>query len=208
MKLPANVSRVSTLALAVGFASGVACSGHATGYLPAPAAPWLGAEVPAAVSRERLLTETGEAVWHGDLAKAEVALTALADRERDKPDSALDFWSEMLALLRCEPLARVPQVSPADLPLRDPWEQLRRLVQIERVRLARALPEPPKTARALARFDGRANGPGASVGVTSAVTWPIEREHWSDEVAVPVLVTRCPLATPVAAATGQASSQS
>ena len=200
-----RVSSVSMLALAVGFASGAACAGYPQGHLAPPPASWVGAQVPAAVSRERLLTQTGEAVWRGDLATAEVALTALADRERGQPDSALDFWSEMLALLRCEPLGRVPRVSPAALPLRDPWVQLRRLVQIERVRLSRALPELPKAGRMMARFDGRANKPGASTEVKSEVksdlksevTWPIEREHWSDEVAVPVLVTRCPLANPV-----------
>ncbi|HSY41649.1 MAG TPA: hypothetical protein VLA79_19050, partial [Polyangia bacterium] len=169
-------------------------------------------QVPPAVSRERLLTETGEAVWRGDLVTAEVALTALADRERGQPDSALDFWSEMLALLRCEPLAHVPKVSPAALPLRDPWMQLRRLVQIERVRLSRALPEPPKTGRAMARSDGRAKGSGASTPgtsqgttkVTTEVTWPIESEHWSDEQAVPVLVTRCPLDNPMPSPTASA----
>ena len=193
------------LAFAIGLASGAACAGHASGRLAAPPAPWVGAQVPAAVSRERLLTETGEAVWRGDLVTAEVALTALADRERGQPDSALDFWSEMLALLRCEPLARVPKVSPAALPLRDPWVQLRRLVQIERVRLSRALPEPPKTGRAMTRSDGQTKGPGASTPgttkvtteVTTEVSWPIESEHWSDEQAVPVLVTRCPLGNPM-----------
>jgi hypothetical protein len=160
----------------------------------------VGAQVPAAVSRERLLTETGEAVWRGDLATAEVALTALADRERGQPDSALDFWSEMLALLRCEPLGHVPHVSPAALPLRDPWVQLRRLVQIERVRLSRALPEPPKAGRMMARSDGQAKGPGAAAPGTTTVrtevTWPIETEHWNDELPVPVLVTHCPLDNP------------
>jgi hypothetical protein len=180
------------LALAIGFASGAACAGRA-----APPASWVGAEVPAAASRERLLTETGEAVWHGDLVRAEVALTALADRERGQPDSALDFWSEMLALLRCEPLGHVPQISPAALPLRDPWMQLRRLVQIERVRLSRALPEPPKTGRMMVRDGGRAKGSGASTQVPSEVTWPIETEHWNDELAVPVLVTRCPVSAPL-----------
>ena len=214
MKVARNSSRLARPALALGVASGAACSGHTNGHLATPAAPWLGAAVPAVVSRERLLTETGEAVWKGDLAKAEVALTALADRERGKPDTALDFWSEMLALLRCEPLARVPRVSAADLPVRDPWEQLRRLVQIERVRLSRALPEPPKTARAMARFDGPTNGSGASSALTpratTEVTWPIETEHWSDEVAVPVLVTRCPpasAATPAPASKSQLSGQ-
>jgi hypothetical protein len=159
----------------------------------------VGAQVPAPVSREHLLTETGDAVWRGDLARAEVALTALADRERGQPDSALDFWSEMLALLRCEPLGHVPRVSPAALPLRDPWMQLRRLVQIERVRLSRALPEVPKAGRMMARSDGPAKGPGASTKATTPatteVTWPIESEHWNDEQAVPVLVTRCPVAS-------------
>src|SRR5450631_3950726 len=196
-----KVSKTSMLVLAVGFASGAACAGHAKGHLAAPPALWVGALVPAATSREGLLTEAGEAVWRGDLAAAEVALTALADRERGRPDSALDFWSEMLALLRCEPLARVPHVYSSDPPLRDPWEQLRRLVQIERVRLARARPEPPKTTRTMARTsarsDGRANGSGAAAEVTTEVSWPIEREHWNDEVAVPLLVTRCPLANSV-----------
>ena len=157
MKVSPTISRVSMLALSIGLGSGAACAGHARGHLAGTTAPWLGAEVPAAVSRERLLTETGEAVWNGELAKAEVALTALADRERGKPDSALDFWSEMLALLRCEPLARVPLIASFEPPLRDPWEQLRRLVQTERVRLSRALPEPPKGARAMAGSAPRAN---------------------------------------------------
>jgi hypothetical protein len=204
VKVPREIASVSMLALALGLASGAACSGHAQGHLAAPAASWVGAEVPAAVSRERLLTETGDAVWQGDLPKAEVALTALADRERGKPDSALDFWSEMLALLRCEPLARLPLVYPADLTLRDPWEQLRRLVQIERVRLARALPEPPKTGRMMARLDGRVKGPGAATQVRTEVTWPTETEHWNDEQAVPVLVTRCPLPA-AGVSVGQAS---
>ena len=192
------------LAFAIGLASGGACAGQAKGPLATPPAPWVGAQVPAPASREHLLTETGDAVWRGDLATAAVALTALADRERGQPDSALDFWSEMLALLRCEPLGRVPRVSPAALPLRDPWMQLRRLVQIERVRLSRALPEVPKTGRMMARSDGRANRPAAkgptpgttpvTTQVTSEVTWPVESEHWNDEQAVPVLVTRCPLA--------------
>ncbi len=198
-------SRIALLALALGFASGSGCAGQARGPLSAPPGLWVGAQVPAAVSRERLLTETGEAVWRGDLAMAEVALTALADRERGQPDSALDFWSEMLALLRCEPLAHVPQVSPAALPLRDPWVQLRRLVQIERVRLSRALPPPPKAGRMMARSDGQAKGPGAAAQgttkvtkeVTKEVTWPIETEHWSDELPVPALVTRCPLDNPL-----------
>ncbi len=203
---PVSISRTALLALALGFASG-GCAAPARGPLAAPPAPWVGAQVPAPVSREHLLTETGDAVWRGDLAIAEVALTALADRERGQPDSALDFWSEMLALLRCEPLGRIPRVSPVALPLRDPWMQLRRLVQIERVRLARALPEVPKAGRMMARSEGRAKGPSAATKattqatteVTTEVTWPIESEHWSDEQAVPVLVTRCPQASAISA---------
>ena len=187
--------QTAMLVLAAGVASGAACAGSSKGHLSASPAPWVGAQVPAPVSRERLLAETGEAIWRGDLVTAEVALTALADRERGQPDSALDFWSELLALLRCEPLGRIPRVSAAAL--RDPWVQLRRLAQIERVRLSRALPEPPKTGRLMARSDGRAPGSGTPTKVAAEVTWPIESEHWSDEQAVPVLVTRCPLDNPL-----------
>ncbi|HEX3903749.1 MAG TPA: hypothetical protein VH853_12990 [Polyangia bacterium] len=172
-------------------ASGAGCSLHAKGGVRAAApAPWVGATVPAPTSRDGLLTATGDAVWRGDLAAAGVALTALADRERGRPDTALDFWSELLALLRCEPLGRAPRIGRGDPPLRDPWEQLRRLVQIERVRLGRARPEPPKEARMMSRLDGQA---GAARGMKEVV-WPVEREHWNDELAVPVLVTRCQIA--------------
>jgi hypothetical protein len=50
-------------------------------------------------------------------------------------DTALDFWSELLALLRCEPLARTPSADKR--PALRSWDTLRRLVQIER-RLAPA----------------------------------------------------------------------
>jgi hypothetical protein len=138
------------------------------------------------LSRDQLLADTGAAIWRGDLAAADVALTALADREHGRPDTALDFWSELLALLRCEPLARVPQLGRGDPPLVDPWERLRRLVQIERVRLGRELPEPPKSGRLIARLDA----PTGARAVRE-VAWPVEGENWSDETAVPVLVTRC-----------------
>ena len=91
---------------------------------------------PAPEARNELLRATGDAVWRGDLGAAHAALTRLADREQDLADSALDFWSELLALLRCEPLERMPRVGREDRVLRDPWDALRRLVQIERVRLA------------------------------------------------------------------------
>ncbi len=181
----------------LGFSAG--CAGHARG-VTAPRAFQVGAAIPAATSRDGLLAATGDAVWRGDLAAAEVALTALADRERGRADTALDFWSELLALLRCEPLARVPRVDRVDVPLGDPWERLRRLVQIERVRLGRALPELPKVARMIARSDAR---PAGSSGLREVV-WPVEGEHWNDEVAVPVLITRC-LPASGASAVGTAS---
>lgn len=181
----------------LGFSAG--CAGHARG-VTAPRAFQVGAAIPAATSRDGLLAATGDAVWRGDLAAAEVALTALADRERGRADTALDFWSELLALLRCEPLARVPRVDRVDVPLGNPWERLRRLVQIERVRLGRALPELPKVARMIARSDAR---PAGSSGLREVV-WPVEGEHWNDEVAVPVLITRC-LPASGASAVGTAS---
>jgi hypothetical protein len=165
-------------------ASSAGCAGPAKG---ARVSHVVGATVTAPASRDTLLAATGDAVWRGDLAAAEVALTALADRERGRPDTALDFWSELLALLRCEPLGQVPRVDRRAAPLGDPWERLRRLVQIERVRLARAKPEPPKTARMITRLDGK---PVAS-RAAGDVVWPIEREHWNDEQPVPVLVTHC-----------------
>ena len=172
---------IGALAL-LGAAGG--CGAHAK---RGAAVPWVGATVQAPASRDRLLSATGEAVWRGDLAAAEVALTALADRERGRPDTALDFWSELLALLRCEPLGHIPRVGSHEGALGDPWERLRRLVQIERVRLSRAQPEPPKAARMITRLDGQ---PVASRSAGDVV-WPIEREHWNDEVAVPVLLTHC-----------------
>lgn len=167
-------------------ASAAGCAGPATGGR-AGVTHLVGATVSSPPSREALLSATGDAVWRGDLAAAEVALTALADRERGRPDPALDFWSELLALLRCEPLGQVPRVDRRDGPLGDPWDRLRRLVQIERVRLGRAQPEPPKAPRTLTRLDGK---PVAS-RAAGDVVWPIEREHWNDEQSVPVLVTHC-----------------
>ena len=163
------------------------CAGHAR----APTAAWVGATAPAPTPRDGLLRATGEAVWRGDLAAAEVALTDLADRERGRPDPALDFWSELLALLRCEPLARVPHVTHRDPALVNPWDRLRRLVQIERVRLGREMPDGNRTPRVLTRFDAQ-----ATWAEHREVSWPIERENWSDELSVPVLVTRCALGDP------------
>ena len=170
--------------------SAAGCAGHAQRGAASPDFR-VGAAIPAATTRDRLLADTGDAVWRGDLAAAAVALTVLADRERGKADTALDFWSEMLALLRCEPLARAPRVDRLDAPLGDPWERLRRLVQIERVRLGRALPEPPKLARMLARSDAGSAERSAGSPRVREVVWPVENEHWNDELAVPALVTRC-----------------
>ncbi|HEY6476890.1 MAG TPA: hypothetical protein VI456_09940 [Polyangia bacterium] len=161
------------------------CAGS-TGRVPAPSGTRVGALTTDPLSRDELLSDTGAAIWRGDLAAADVALTALADRERGRPDTALDFWSDLLALLRCEPLGRVPQLGRGDPPLVDPWEQLRRLVQIERIRLGRELPAPPKSGRLIARLDA----PTGARAVRE-VAWPVEKERWSDETAVPVLVTRC-----------------
>ncbi len=175
------------------------CAGGIVRGNPGPVAvrgvkggPWVGAAVSASASRDELLVATGDAVWRGDLWSAQVALTALADRERGRADPALDFWSELLALLRCEPLARVPRVGGGDPSLRDPWEQLRRLVQIERVRLAREPPEGPKTARLIVRPED----PTRAAHGQTEVVWPVEGERWNDELPVPVLVNRCPLSRP------------
>jgi hypothetical protein len=195
-----QVRRGALVALAALLASCAGPTAGSTGRLAAPAGVRVGATTTEPLSRDELLSDTAGAIWRGDLAAAEVALTALADRERGRPDPALDFWSELLALLRCEPLARVPQVVRGDPPLADPWERLRRLVQIERVRLGRELPAPPKSGRLIARLD-------APTGARAAreVAWPVERERWSDETAVPVLVTRCvPAGEPGSVRTGLA----
>jgi hypothetical protein len=167
------------------------CAGSAGRPSGSPAR-WVGAAVPAPISRDQLLVAAGAAVWRGDLWAAQAALTALSEREHGKPDPALDFWSELLALLRCEPITRVPAFKKGEAPLADPWERLRRLVQIERVRLAREQPEAPKTARWLARQDGPVTGAAHN----PEVVWPVERERWSDEQSVPLLLTRCGLAQP------------
>ena len=110
-------------------------------------------------------------------------LTRLADREHGVADPALDFWSELLALLRCEPLPRIPRSSPHDRPLADPWDGLRRLAQIERVRLARegrpAAAPPP-------------DGGHLKLGLgEQQMVWPVENELWTDEAPMPALVSRC-----------------
>ncbi len=148
--------------------------------------PWIGAAVPEPALREDLLDHAADGIARGNLAAAGDALTALADRERGRPDPALDFWSELLALARCEPLGRIPRVREGDPPLSNPWDQLRRLVQIERVRLARGADETKKDATAAAK------PMLLSTRDPHRVTWPLEAERWPDEIPVPVLVQRCP----------------
>jgi hypothetical protein len=143
-----------------------------------------------AETRDELLIATGDAVWRGDLGTAHAMLTRLADRERAVADTALDFWSEMLALLRCEPLKKIPRTGPHDRELSDPWDGLRRLAQIERVRLGR---------------DGRAplaaaGGGHLKTGMNeNQMVWPVERELWTDELPMPAMANHC---APAAAPTG------
>jgi len=144
--------------------------------------PLLGAGAPVAETRDELLLATGDAVWRGDLTAAHATLTRLADRERGMADTALDFWSELLALLRCEPLARVPRPGSSDRALSDPWDALRRLAEIERVRLVR---EPRSTAT-------ESVGGHLKTGVGERdLVWPVEHERWSDEFPMPAVVSRC-----------------
>ncbi len=179
---PRPLGRFAAVAVAV-CVGGCAAGGRQGTSGPA----WrVGADGPAPEARNELLRATGDAVWRGDLGAAHAALTRLADREQALPDSALDFWSELLALLRCEPLVRLPRVGREDRVLRDPWDALRRLVQIERVRLARRVSAGPAPSIApLAETEE------ASSQTTVRVVWPVEREHWSDELPTPAVVSRC-----------------
>lgn len=146
--------------------------------------PLVGAGAPATETRDELLLATGDAVWRGDLTAAHATLTRLADRERGKADSALDFWSELLALLRCEPLAKVPRADRSDPTLADPWDGLRRLAQIERVRLARE--------GVSATAPATAGGGHLKVGLgAQQMVWPVEKERWTDELPMPAIVSRC-----------------
>jgi len=153
----------SIAAGALALAVAVAVSGCAS----AARGPIAAASAPAPVSRETLLDRTAAAIWRGDLDAAHDALGALADRRRGDLDPALDFWAEVIALLRCEPLGRIPGPARA---LGDPWDQLRRLAQIERARMLSA-----STSKA-----GSTSAP-APAGAHE-IKWPAEREQWSDEV--------------------------
>ncbi|HXU62539.1 MAG TPA: hypothetical protein VN962_12600, partial [Polyangia bacterium] len=158
------------------------------------AGPRIGAAIPPEDTREALLGHAAVAMNDGHFAEAGVTLTVLGARERRQSDPELDFWSELLALARCEPLTAVPRVRAGDPPLRDPWERLRRLAQIERVRLARnpaqvsahamMLKDPVVAARQkdrAPRLDEQA----------PPIRWPLEAEQWPDETLVPALANRC-----------------
>ena len=151
----------------------------------------IGAGAPTTETRDELLLATGDAVWRGDLTAAHATLTRLADRERGKADSALDFWSELLALLRCEPLAKVPRADRSDPALSDPWDGLRRLAQIERVRLAR---------EGVSATAATAGGGHLKVGLgEQQMVWPVEKERWTDELPMPAIVSRCAAEAPAQA---------
>ena len=68
----------------------------------------------------------------------------------------------------------------------NPWNNLRRLVQIERVRLAREI-GPPRAAPTVL------GGVAPGTATARQVVWPVEREHWSDELPMPAVVSRCPV---------------
>jgi len=175
-------ARLAALVAVSACAACVASATSATSDSRAQRRPLVGAAGPAQETRDELLVATGDAVWRGDLTTAHVALTRLADREAGRPDTALDFWSELLALLRCEALAAIPEAQAMRKPLRDPWDHLRRLVQIERMRLGRgAKPAEPGAAPKGTPLGEREGG----------VFWPVEREHWSDELPMPAVVSYC-----------------
>ncbi|HVY41116.1 MAG TPA: hypothetical protein VHM31_24435 [Polyangia bacterium] len=148
----------------------------------------LGAAIPVEPSRDALLDDAGSAIRNGRYQAAGIALTAVADRERGRRDPELDFWSELLALARCEPLVRVPRVTADDPPLADGWDRLRRLVEIERLRLAR---NPRQMAQKPALLEDGGTAAASSTRLPAQIRWPLEAERWPDETIVPVLIDRC-----------------
>ncbi|MFL5304948.1 MAG: hypothetical protein ACJ8F1_07025 [Polyangia bacterium] len=166
------------------FVSGVAACRHG-----GVAGPRIGAAVPFEPTRDTLLDGAATAIHNGQYQAAGIALTAVADRDRGRRDPELDFWSEVLALARCEPLARVPRARASDPPLTDGWERLRRLVEIERVRLAR---NPGQIAKQAAFLDDHpATTTKKTTHARDQIRWPLEAERWPDETIVPVLTDRC-----------------
>jgi hypothetical protein len=134
--------------------------------------------------REAWLDDSAAAIWAGQLGQAERALLEVADREVRTTDSALDFWSELVALLRCE--AASATVRPSRH-LSDEWDQLRRIVQIERLRLPAqdnaAEPAPPEGSATSATSATTAITRAVAVSPPpkDALSWPVERERWADE---------------------------
>jgi tetratricopeptide (TPR) repeat protein len=137
------------------------------------------------------LDDGAAAIWARHLGQAQRALLEVADREVRHNDPALDYWSELLALLRCEPLRGSPRSSRT---LAEPWDQLRRIVQIERLRLPVpadvSLLEPSAENSKDAGKGGAAPLPafqpiGRTVPVSpppaEAEVWPLEGERWPDE---------------------------
>ncbi len=151
--------------------------------------PRIGAAIPPEPTRDALMARAARDLRGGRLADAGVTLTVMADRERGQPDAELDFWSELLALARCEPLSIVPRLRAGDPPLLDPWERLRRLAQIERVRLAR---NPAQLAAQPTLLDDRINRRLRRLEDRAPpIRWPLETERWPDETIVPALLDRC-----------------
>ncbi len=134
------------------------------------------APVPPARPRAEWLEAGAAAIWSRHLGEAQRALLEVADREVRRNDPALDYWSELVALLRCEPMRPAPHASRT---LRDPWDQLRRIVQIERLRLPVpadvSVLDPPPAARPIGRVVPVSPPPAG------AEVWPLESERWPDE---------------------------
>ncbi|HET6146932.1 MAG TPA: hypothetical protein VFH68_05330 [Polyangia bacterium] len=142
----------------------------------ATGAPRIGPERP----RAEWLDEGAAAIWAGHLGRAERALLEVADREVRAVDPALDFWSELIALLRCVPARAAPRPSRN---LTDAWDQLRRIVQVERLRTAPADEAGPAPGQAPRPGPAPAASRTLLVSPTpdGALAWPVERERWTDE---------------------------
>ena len=188
---PASSTRStpSTRSMLTGFLGGLLLAG--CGGLAATRAK-AGATAPAPVPQPRprsaWLADGVAAIWAGHLGEAQRALLEVADREVRRNDPELDYWSELVALLRCEPMRSSPRASRT---LVGPWDQLRRIVQLERLRLpvpadVSELGPPPSPGEK----DTQAPAPavplvGQAIAVrpppAGAEVWPIETERWPDE---------------------------
>ena len=190
------------LALAIGLASGAACSGHASGRLAAPA----GALGGRAGAGGRLARTSAHRDRRGGLARRSGEGRGGADRaRRSRARQARQRARLLVGDARAPALraagARAPGRRAAIRRCAIPGSSSAGSCRSNGCGSSARFPSRPRRRGRMARFDGRANGRARG---PREVTWPIEREHWSDEVAVPVLVTRCPLApaSPAAAASG------